>query len=265
MFESSEMLVFWGVAFFWLGACFGSFANVVILRLPDGKSVVFPRSHCFSCQNQIHWFDNIPIVSWFVLRGKCRKCKEKISFRYPSVELLTGILFSAIYVLYGWSFTGFELTLFAFCLVVVSVIDLDHMILPDVFTLSGIVIGLLGALLNAEREFMDAIMGVLFGGGFFWLIAYLYIVIRKVEGLGGGDIKLLAWIGAVLGWMSIPYVILVASILGSVVGLLVALKKGTSLKTVIPFGPFLSLAAISYVFGGNIIALWYLRLFFPWL
>lgn len=187
------------------------------------------------------------------------------------------ILFLAAYLSVGWSWTLLEYLVFIFSLVTVSFIDLDHMILPDTFTLSGIGIGLVGALLNPERDFYDSVFGVLLGGGFLWAIAYLYFVIRKREGMGGGDIKLLAWIGAVLGWQAIPLVILVASLLGSVVGIglaLLATKRSAAatersagatddaeLATfAIPFGPFLALGALLYLlFDGAELARVYLE------
>lgn len=251
------------VLFFVLGAIFGSFGNVIILRLPKEESIVKPRSYCYSCKKPIKWFDNIPILSWFILRGKCRNCGAKFSFRYPLVEIITGVLFALSYHYAGLTWSLLEYTIFCFGLVVCTFIDLDHMILPDEFTLSGIVIGLLGAWLNPQREFMDAFYGVLMGGGFLWGMAYVYYLMTKQEGMGGGDIKLLAWIGAILGWKAIPFVIMSSAIIGSVVGLLAARKQKAGLKTVIPFGPYLALGAVIYLFGGQTIALWYLDLFLP--
>lgn len=248
-----------------MGACLGSFANVVIYRLPRGESVVRPRSRCGSCGTPISFRHNIPVLSWFLLRGKCASCGARYSFRYPAVEMLMAVLFMVAYLEMGWSWTLLESLIFIFSLVTVSFIDLDHMILPDTFTLSGIVIGLLGALLNPEREFLDSVYGVLLGGGFLWAIAYLYFVVRKREGMGGGDIKLLAWAGAVLGWKAVPFIILVASLLGSVVGIGMALlaTRGRSSESAteneavaddsevasfaIPFGPFLALGALLYL------------------
>lgn len=251
------------ILFFVFGALFGSFANVVIYRLPKGESVVKPRSHCYNCKKMIPWYDNIPIFSWFILRGKCRNCGASFSLRYPLVELLTAVLFALSYHYAGLTWSLPEYLLFVFGLVVCTFIDLDHMILPDEFTLSGIVIGLLGAALNPHREFMDALWGVLMGGGFLWGMAYIYYLLTKQEGMGGGDIKLLAWIGAVLGWKAIPFVIMSSAIIGSVVGLITARKQKAGLKTVIPFGPYLALGAVLYLFGGETIALWYLDLFLP--
>lgn len=259
----SELDVFFYAVFFIFGAIFGSFANVIIFRLPKEESIVKPRSYCYSCKTPIKWYDNIPILSWFILRGKCRHCGAKFSFRYPLVEIITGILFALSYHYAGWTWSLLEYLIFIFGLVVCTFIDLDHMILPDEFTLSGIVIGLIGAALNPQREFMDAFFGVLMGGGFLWGMAYVYYLMTKQEGMGGGDIKLLAWIGALLGWKAIPFVIMSSAIIGSVVGLIAARKQKAGLKTVIPFGPYLALGAVIYLFGGQTIALWYLDLFLP--
>lgn len=248
---------------FVFGLMWGSFANVVILRLPKGESVVRPRSRCPGCSSAIKWYDNIPIISWLLLRGKCRQCKTPISARYPLVEFLSGLIFALIYLKYGQSWVTLDYIVFGWSLLVVSFIDFDHMILPDVFTLSGIVIGLAGAAINPERSFLNALAGMLMGGGFLWLIAYLYLLFRKEEGMGGGDIKLLAWMGAVLGWTSIPFIILGSSIVGSVVGLVLASRSGAGLKSTIPFGPYLALAALVYMLGGDQIGLWYIGLFLP--
>ena len=248
---------------FVLGAIFGSFANVVIYRLPQEKSVVRPGSSCQSCGSSVRWFDNIPIISWFILRGRCRKCHAKYSFRYPFVELLMASLFCLTFFFTGMSWLLLEYLIFIFGLVTVGFIDYDHFILPDVFTLSGIVIGLLGAALNPERNFLDALLGVLFGGGFLWAIAYFYYLIRKEEGMGGGDIKLLGWIGALLGWKAIPFVIITASLLGSIIGIFISIRSKKGLKTVIPFGPYLALGAVLFIYGGSQLGLWYIRFFIP--
>jgi leader peptidase (prepilin peptidase)/N-methyltransferase len=248
--------------FFGFGAIWGSFANVVISRWPH-MSVVKPRSRCPKCKTPIAWYDNVPILSWIFLRGKCRHCKKSISIRYPLVELIMACLFTAVYYRIGVNATALEYLIFIFGLVTVSFIDLDQLLLPDVFTLSGIVIGLVGAYLNPQRQLFDAILGVLLGGGFLWSIAYFYFLIRKEEGMGGGDIKLLAWIGALLGWKAIPFVILCASIIGSVVGIMAALRSKKGMKTVIPFGPYLALGAVIFIFGGQSLAQMYLHLFIP--
>lgn len=248
---------------FLLGACLGSFANVVILRLPLGQSLVSPRSHCPYCKKKLGALDLVPIFSWLLLRGKCRSCRAPISFRYSLVELLMALLFLVIYQRYGWSWDSCELMLLSFGLVTVSFIDLDHMILPDVFTLPGVLLGIAGSFLNPSRTPAESLLGVALGGGVLWLMGVLYQWVRKEEGMGGGDVKLLAWIGAVLGFQSLPFVIMVASLGGTLVGVSFILIKKKSLKTAIPFGPYLALGAVLYFLGGRGVGDWYLGLFFP--
>ncbi len=249
--------------FFILGACLGSFANVIIYRLPRGESVVAPRSHCYKCKKPVAFYDNIPILSWFILRGKCRQCKTPFSIRYAIVELVMASLFAALYMHHGISWTLFEHSIFAFGVVTASVIDLDHMILPDTFTLSGIVLGLLGATLSPERDFMPAFWGVLLGGGSLYLVAIIYATLRKQEGMGGGDIKLLAWIGALLGWTSVPFVIFCSSLIGSIVGIGIILKTKGEKNIAIPFGPYLAAAAFLYIFYGQELTQMYIDFFIP--
>jgi leader peptidase (prepilin peptidase) / N-methyltransferase len=238
----------WALLFFIFGTLLGSFANVVILRLPKGESVLFPASHCYSCQKPVRWFDNIPVFSWLILRGKCRNCKVPFSVRYPLVELIMGLLFLIAFLQIGWSWFLIEALILIFGLVTISFIDLDHMIIPNVLSLPGVLIGLVGAAINPERTFLDGFLGFLVGGVFFFAIAYLYAVLRKREGLGGGDIKLLAWIGSVLGLMSIPFVVLVSSLTGIIAGLLTAFKSREGMQTQIPFGPYIALSALLYLF-----------------
>ena len=246
---------------FVLGCLLGSFANVVIVRMPKGESVVRPRSHCRSCGNMIKWYHNLPVLSWLLLRGKCAYCAAPYSIRYPLTELLMGIAFALTFWRVGWSFTLIEYLYFCFALISCAFIDLDHMILPDKFTLSGIVIGLIGAAINPERSFVESILGVLMGGGFLWAVAYLYYAFRGREGMGGGDIKLLAWIGAILGWKAIPMVILLSSVVGSIVGIALALRTKDGMKYAIPFGPFLVAATLFYIFiNGDRIGEWYLSI-----
>lgn len=248
-----------------LGAILGSFSNVIIHRLPLGESIVTPRSHCPKCKKLVTWKDNIPIISYLVLRGKCRNCSQPIGIRYFLVEIIMAVLFATVTLTVGIKWTLLEYLILVFGLVTVSFIDLDHYILPDVFTLPGIIIGLIGAAINPEREFLSALIGFVLGGGFLWAIAYLYLVIRKQDGMGGGDIKLLAWIGAVLGWPSVPFVILSSSVVGSLAGVFMMRKSKQGLKTMLPYGPFLAFGAVLYLLGGFRLAYNYLILFFPWL
>ncbi len=232
---------------FGIGLIFGSFANVCIVRIPQKKNIAWPGSACPACQAPIKWYDNIPVLSWILLRGRCRKCQVKISFQYPAVELLTAVLFGWAAWHFGLSFQLLEALILIFGLVCITFIDLKHMIIPDVFTLPGIVLGLGLALIAPDRTFLGAVGGVLVGGGFFYAIAWLYATIRKREGLGGGDIKLMGALGAFLGWQAIPYVVLVSSLVGSVVGLLILVVQRQNMKTEIPYGPYIAAAALSYL------------------
>lgn len=251
------------ILFFVCGLCLGSFANVLIWRVPRKESWAWSRSRCPKCRATIRAYDNIPVLSFFILGRKCRDCRAPISWRYPVVELLMGVAFAALFCAVGWKWILLEYAIFVFGLITCSFIDLDHMILPDVFTLSGIAIGLLGAWLNPERSFVSAFWGVVLGGGLLWFVAYVYYLLRKQEGMGGGDIKLLAWIGAVLGWSAIPFVILCASVLGSIVGIFIAIRSRGGLGAVIPFGPYLAFSALLLVYGGSSIGDWYVHLFIP--
>jgi leader peptidase (prepilin peptidase) / N-methyltransferase len=247
---------------FLFGAVFGSFANVAIYRMPQSEGL-WGRSHCMKCKKMIPWYENIPLFSYFILKGRCSSCSEKFSIRYVSIEFLTAVLFSLVVYFYGVTWLTLEYLILVLGLVIGSFIDIDHMILPDEITLGGIVVGLIGAWLNPDRLFLDALLGVLFGGGILWLVAYIYFVFTGREGLGGGDIKLLGWLGCLLEWRSIPFIVLTASIFGSIVGLVLSRRKSEGLKTMIPFGPFLAFGALLYMFGLKSVGYWYVDLFFP--
>lgn len=246
------------ISAFCFGAIVGSFLNVVILRLPkDDESIVFPASHCTSCMADLHWYENIPILSYLVLRGKCGHCKAAISFQYPLVELIMGLLAAAVVQRFGLTITSAGYFLFCAALLVIIWIDVHHQIIPDVISLPGILIGLLFSLVSPELHWKDSLIGVLTGGGILYAIALLYFLWRKVDGMGGGDIKLLAMIGAFLGWQSLPFVIFASSLSGSMIGLLAMIKQKKGGQTRIPFGPFLSIAALAYLFFQDKIFLLY--------
>lgn len=233
---------------FLFGSMVGSFLNVVILRLPDELSIVFPASRCPSCKTPIRWHDNLPIVSFLLLRGRCRHCRKPISWQYPCVEATMGLLTVALLHHLG---LGVALAIyFVFCaaLLTVIVIDLHHQIIPDVISLPGILLGLAASFVNPLVEWQSAGLGVLLGGGSFYLIALAYYLLTKQEGMGGGDIKLLAMIGAFLGWRAIPFVVFGSAVMGTIIGVGAMIKQRKGGKTVIPYGPFLSLAAIGYLF-----------------
>jgi leader peptidase (prepilin peptidase)/N-methyltransferase len=238
------------ISSFVLGAVVGSFLNVIILRLPEEKSIVFPASHCPKCQHAIRVYDNIPLISYLFLKGRCRDCGGSISGRYPLVEGLTAILSLLIYWKFGLSLQYLCVFVFTCSLVVITFIDLDHQIIPDVISLPGIPVFFLAAVFVMNLPFLDAFLGFLIGGGVLYSVAFVYELITKREGMGGGDIKLLAMIGAFLGWQSLLFVLLISSFAGAAVGIAIMIAKGRDMKYAVPFGPFLSLGAIAYLFFG---------------
>lgn len=234
---------------FIFGSMIGSFLNVVILRLPlPAASVVFPASHCPKCLAPLRWFENIPIISWLVLRGKCAHCNTSIAAQYPIVELCTGLLGVANTVVFGFTPAAVGYFLFSAALITIIWIDIHHQIIPDIISLPGIVIGFGFSFFSPLVTWQDSLYGLLAGGGIFFAIAYGYFLIRKQEGLGGGDVKLLAMLGAFLGWQSLLFIILVSSLTGSLFGLaaMTVQKKGGATR--IPFGPFLALSGLAYLF-----------------
>ena len=242
---------------FTFGAIIGSFLNVCIARLPDGRSVVRPPSHCPKCQSFLAWYENIPILSYLFLAGRCRTCRVRISAIYPAVEVLTGALAVALFMRLGPTLAFAGYFAFAAALVVITFIDLDHQIIPDVISLPGIVIGLAFSLVSPLVTPIDALIGALAGGGTLLAVAWLYHTFRGVEGMGGGDIKLLAMIGAFLGWKSIFVTLFVGSVIGSIIGVIVMLYEGADTKLAIPFGPFLAGGALVYLFWGDRILAFY--------
>jgi len=246
------------LAVFVSGTIIGSFLNVCIVRLPAGLSIVHPPSHCPGCERPISWYDNVPILSYVALGGRCRRCRMRISPLYPTVEVLTGALAVALWLRLGpgLAFAGY--LAFAAALVTITFIDLDHQIIPDVISLPGIAVGLAVSFVSPLVRPLDAILGVLAGGGFLLLVAWAYQAIRGQEGMGGGDVKLLAMIGAFLGWQSLFVTIMVASIVGSVIGIALMLYQRADTRLAIPFGPFLAGGALVHLFfGDRILALYF--------
>jgi leader peptidase (prepilin peptidase) / N-methyltransferase len=243
---------------FILGTIVGSFLNVCIHRLPQGKSIVAPSSHCPRCKTPIRFYDNIPLASFLILQGRCRKCHAPISLRYPLVELLMGLFSLLLLRQYGISTLYLIYLAFFASLTLVSFIDLSHRIIPDVISLPGIVIGLVISLLHPQLSIKDSLIGVLLGGGSLYVVASVYHVITKREGMGGGDVKLLAMIGAFIGWKGVLFTILCSSFIGTVVGVTLMLVSSADSKYAVPFGPFLSLGAIIYVLCGEALIAWYL-------
>lgn len=247
-----------GLLIFFIGACIGSFLNVCIYRIPASLSIVRPGSMCPACGSSIRFYDNIPILSYLWLRGKCRFCGEKISIRYPVVELLTGLAAYAIFVKCGITIESLIYFTFVAALILVSGIDFDHKIIPDIVSLPGIPIGLVASLGLPSVSFLDAFIGVLVGGGILYALAWGYHAMTGKEGMGGGDIKLLAMIGAFIGWQGVLVTIFISSAVGTVIGITVMLVLRKNLKYAMPFGPFLAFGAISHVFIGTELIQWYL-------
>ncbi len=237
------------VVSFLFGAAIGSFLNVVILRLPEqGTSIVFPASHCPSCKTPLAWYQNIPIVSYVFLRGKCGHCKAPISLQYPVVELCMALLSTAVVYKFGLTFSAAGYFLFCAALLAIIWIDIHHQIIPDCISLPGIVIGFLFSFITPHLTWFDSLIGLVAGGGILYGIALLYYLLRKQQGMGGGDIKLLAMIGAFLGWQSLLFVIFISSVTGTIIAIPIMLIEKQGVKTKIPFGPFLSIAAMIYLF-----------------
>jgi leader peptidase (prepilin peptidase) / N-methyltransferase len=261
----------WTVASFLFGAIVGSFLNVVIARVPERESIVSPGSRCPICRKEIRFYDNIPVLSYLILLGRCRNCGHRISIRYPIVELMTACLGLGCYWKFGISPPFAVFFLFCAALVAVFWIDIDHMIIPNVITLNGMMIGVIlsfagllpyinwkipfNALIvdpNLIRIFMirNSLVGLLLGGAILYIPAKIYEIIRGIEGLGGGDIKLLAMIGAFTGPYGVIFVLFVSSMICSVVALAAIAAKQADSTTRIPFGPFLAASAVLYVFAG---------------
>lgn len=244
-------MIFMEIIIALLGAAIGSFLNVCIRRIPAGESLVFPASHCPKCNYPIKFYDNIPILSYLALRGRCRNCREGISLQYPLVELLTAIIALLLFWKFGLTWKFLFSFIFTCALIVITFVDFERQIIPDIITLPGIPIFFFTAVLAMEIPWRDALLGVLIGGGILYAIAFSYELIAKREGMGGGDIKLLAMLGAFFGWKSLFFILLVSSFLGAIVGISVILIKGKDMKYAVPFGPFLSLAALAYIFWGD--------------
>ncbi|MGB3365822.1 MAG: prepilin peptidase, partial [Thermodesulfobacteriota bacterium] len=243
--------IFTYILSFIFGTIIGSFLNVCIYRLPREESIAYPGSHCISCNEPISFYNNIPILSYLFLKGKCSKCNSEISLRYPLVEVITGLLFVATVWSFGLSIQTLFYLIFISSLIAITFIDFKHMIIPNVITYPGIIVGILYNTLRTDWNYslelignfnlgmqnffsllsevplLDSIFGVVLGGGLLLLVAYSYEVIKKRQGMGMGDVKLLAMIGAFFGWEGVLFVIFLASILGSVIGIsIIIAKKG---------------------------------------
>jgi len=244
------------IAFFILGSLWGSFSNVCIYRLPNNGNVAKGRSFCPNCKNKIKWFDNIPFFSYLFLKGKCRECSKPISFQYFIVELLTAISFVLIFHIYGASITTLLLLILSIFFIIIFFIDLQHFIIPNVLTFPLMVIGFLKSFdpnLNQTifPNYINSLIGGLFGYSIIWLIIFFYKKVRKKEGMGLGDAKLMAVIGFWFGWISIPFTIFISSTVALVLVVPSLINQSRKMSSEIPFGPYIIIGCILYVTFAN--------------
>lgn len=246
-----------------IGVVIGSFLNVCIYRLPRGESIVWPGSYCPTCGKPIVFYDNIPILSYLWLAGRCRACRASIPIRYPLVEAANGIGYVAILWTFGFTWTALLYAVLFSALLVVTGTDLSHKIIPNVVTLPGILLGLLGAATVLPVGLINALLGIAVGGGILWALAWASPYLFGKEGMGGGDIKLLAMIGAFLGWKPALLTIMIGSLTGSIIGISLIALRWMKRDEYIPFGPFLVLGALLSMFFSQPLLDWYLVLLTP--
>ena len=247
---------------FLVGLAVGSFLNVLIFRLPRKIGFVSGRSFCPSCKNPIAFYDNIPIFSWLILGGKCRQCKNRISVRYPAVELLNGLSWLFFFWRYDLSPEFFIYSYLASVLIVIFFIDIDYQIIPDIITLPGMVLGLGVAFLPGGLTIWQSLIGLVVGGGALYLVAMLGDWIFKKDSMGGGDIKMAAMLGAFLGWQKVILIFFGSAVIGTVISLiLMVFSRKIRSHRVIPFGPFLAIAALAAILYGERIITFYLNHF----
>lgn len=245
---------------FILGSIVGSFLNVCIFRIPKKKSIVFPSSHCPHCSKPIRYYDNIPIISYIILGGKCRNCRTAISFQYFLVELLTALMTLVLFFSFGISWPFVFAFLFSSVLIIITFIDFEHQIIPDHISLPCIPLFFLFSFFLPWTNPIDSILGILAGGGILYLLATGYYMLTKKEGMGGGDIKLLAMIGAFLGWQATILTLVLGAFAGTFIGIAMIIFRGKNFKYAIPFGPFLSLGAFCALLWGEKFIYWYVHL-----
>ena len=236
------------ILLFVVGLVMGSFLNVCILRIPSGQSVIRPGSRCPRCKTPIFWFDNVPLLSFVRLRARCRWCGGKISWRYPLVECLNGVSYLGIVYKFGWTCSALVYALFLSLLLVVTMIDLDHFVIPDTISLPGLVIGFFTAAFILPVGWAGSLLGIALGGGVLWMIAAVSPYLFGKEGMGGGDIKFLAMIGAFLGWQHVCMTLFLASCAGALVGIGLMAFRGMERGQYLPFAPFLSAGAVTSLF-----------------
>ncbi len=244
------------ILIFTIGLMVGSFLNVVIYRLPEGESIVFPPSHCPDCNHKLKFHDLIPVISFLSLSGKCRYCGSKISWQYPLVELITGILYLLLYLQYGYSTKILILMLLISALIVISLIDLKYKIIPNIISYSFIIIGLILALFFNHISILNSVFGIVIPAGLLLILALLY-----KKGMGMGDVKLVAMIGAFIGWKYTLLGIFFGSLFGSVIGLVMIGSGIIDRKSRIPFAPFIGFGTLISILYGQVIVDFYLSLF----
>ena len=242
------------------GLAIGSFLNVVIYRLPIGQSLVSPPSRCRHCGYFLRWFDNVPVLSWVLLRGRCRNCGTPVSWQYPLVEFITGALFVLVVWLTPVGPLLVTRLLLVCILIVLFGIDLEHQILPNSITLPGIAIGLLLSLI-APPGLRDAVLGALLGAGILYGIAAAYYLWRREEGMGMGDVKMLAMIGAFLGWKAVLVTLVLSSFSGAIIGVILMSAQKGNMKFALPFGTFLAIGAFVAMLAGDPLVAWYAGFF----
>jgi leader peptidase (prepilin peptidase)/N-methyltransferase len=243
-----------------VGLIIGSFLNVCIYRLPKHESVVWPASRCATCKRSLSWYENVPVLSWTVLRGRCRTCGQTISAMYPIVEAVTGVVFVLGGLFYGWTPLLAARLLFACAMIVLFVIDLRHRILPNVITVPGVAVGVALSVV-LPPGIVSSLVGAVAGGGVLWGIGEAYYRWRGVDGLGMGDVKMLAMIGAVLGWQQMLVTLILASLSGSLAGAALILSRRGDMKAALPFGTFLAVGALVAAVAGDAILDWYLQFY----
>lgn len=240
-----------------LGLVVGSFLNVCIYRLPRKESLNWPGSHCTACSRPLSWYENVPLVSWLVLRGRCRTCGVAIPVMYPLVEAVTGVLFLSAFLFYGPTPLLVVRLLFACAMVILFVIDLRHRILPNIITVPGMVIGFVASLW-LPPGWMASLIGLAAGGGVLFLVGEAYYRVRGAEGMGMGDVKMLAMIGAFLGWPLMLLTLILASLVGALFGMLMMATGRGGMQAALPFGTFLAVGALVAAVAGDPIIGWYL-------
>jgi len=246
------------VLIFILGLIVGSFSNVCIYRIPRNESIIYPASHCPKCRSNILPKDNIPLLSYIMLKGRCRNCKSKISIQYPIVEFLTGLIYLIIYLIYGLSIQSLIYIILSSALLIIAFIDLNEQIVPDVISLPGIVIGFIISFFVPYISYANSSLGVAVGGGIILVIGLAGSVIFKKEAMGGGDAKLAAMIGAFLGWRYIIISLFLGFFLGALTGICLIMAKIKSREDVVPFGPFIVLGSFITLLWGEKIISWYI-------